>query len=221
MVNSKTYFDQCLKTTQELWQVQFAKEYDGQSPHLESKELFIQRKVDEALEGLHNFNSLAAKGAAAFHARNPDILQKLKNLDTLEVDLEHPPSPQEFLALSGSDMETLSNLASEALDEKKYTDSLGMFIFLVILEPHNFEFFLGAALSCFFAGDIQEAEKYYAMALNTGPKSAKTHLYAADFYFCQGQKGKARDHLEQAICYLEPDDPLRDDADLLKIKFRS
>lgn len=193
--NSKIYYEQCLKTTRELLHDLYAKEW--QPSQLESKELFIQRKIDESLKGLDHFNSLAASGLAAFNLKN----------------LEVKPSEEEMVALS--------NMASQALQEKKYADSLSMFAVLIILETYNFEFYLGAGLSCFLAGNPQEAEGYYAMALHTGPKSAKAHLYAADYYYCIGQKGKAADLLERAMGYLEDDDPLQADADLLKIKFRS
>ena len=142
--------------------------------------------------------------------------EKLKNKELLKKELAKGKTPQEILGFKNETMAKFYRAAYQLFEHKRYIDAANAFLFLVTLNTHNHDYWLGLGMSVQLCGDYEGAIDAYEMAAVTDVESPVPYFYLAKCLFAIHDRESALQALELAIEYAEGQDQYDDLIDQVK-----
>lgn len=129
--------------------------------------------------------------------------EKLKNKDLLKKELASGKTPQEILGFKEETMAKFYRAAYQLFEHKKYIDAANAFLFLVTLNSHNHDYWLGLGMSTQMCGEYESAIDAYEMAAVTDVDSPIPYFYLAKCLFAIHDRDSALQALDLALEYAE------------------
>lgn len=129
--------------------------------------------------------------------------EKLKNKSLLKKELAAGMTPQEILGFSNKTMASFYNAAYTLFEGKHYKDAANAFLFLVTLNTHNHDYWLGLGMSTQMCGDYESAIDAYEMAAMTDVESPVPYFYLAKCLFAIHDRDSALQAVELALEYAD------------------
>jgi type III secretion system low calcium response chaperone LcrH/SycD len=126
---------------------------------------------------------------------------KLKNITRLQKDLAAGKSPQEILEIPIETMARFYKAACHLFENRHYADAANAFLFLVSLNAHNHDYWLGLGMATQMSGDFESAIDAYEMAAIYEVENPIPYFYLAKCLFAMHEKQSALQALEIAIQY--------------------
>ena len=139
--------------------------------------------------------------------------EKLKNKEFLKKELASGKTPQEILEFKEETMAKFYKAAYRLFEHKRYIDAANAFLFLVTLNTHNHDYWLGLGMSAQLCCDYEAAIDAYEMAAVTDVESPVPYFYLAKCLFAIHDRESALQALDLALEYAEGKDGY---ADLIK-----
>lgn len=139
--------------------------------------------------------------------------EKLKNKELLKKELASGKTPQEILGFKEETMAKFYRAAYRLFEHKRYIDSANAFLFLVTLNTHNHDYWLGLGMSAQLCCDYESAIDAYEMAAVTDVDSPVPYFYLAKCLFAIHDRESALQALDLAMEYAEGQNQY---ADLIK-----
>lgn len=130
-----------------------------------------------------------------------DVRKKLKNKRYLQRELASGRSAQEILEFEDHSMAKFYAAACLLFDHGKYEDAANAFLFLITLNPQNFDYWLGLGMSAQMDEKIDEAVDAYEMAAYLQLDSPAPYFYLAKCYFAMHDRESALEAIDLAIEY--------------------
>ena len=127
--------------------------------------------------------------------------EKLKDKALLKRELAAGKSPQEILGFSDETMAKFYKAAYQLFEGKRYTDAANAFLFLVTLNTHNHDYWLGLGMSTQLSGDFESAIDAYEMAAITDVESPVPYFYLAKCLFAIHDRESALQAIDLALEY--------------------
>lgn len=124
---------------------------------------------------------------------------RLKDKEWLKKELAKGKTPQELLEFSDEVMGKFYQAAYRLFEHKRYTDAANAFLFLVTLNTHNHDYWLGLGMSTQMNGDYESAIDAYEMAAATDISSPVPYFYLAKCLFAMHDRTSALQALELAL----------------------
>lgn len=124
---------------------------------------------------------------------------RLKDKEWLKKELAKGKTPQEILEFSDEVMAKFYQAAYRLFEHKRYTDAANAFLFLVTLNTHNHDYWLGLGMSTQMNGDYESAIDAYEMAAATDISSPVPYFYLAKCLFAMHDRTSALQALELAL----------------------
>lgn len=132
--------------------------------------------------------------------------EKLKNKAFLKQELAAGKTPQEILGFSDKTMAKFYQAAYRLFEGRHYADAANAFLFLVTLNTHNHDYWLGLGMSTQLSGDYEAAIDAYEMAAVTDVESPVPYFYLAKCLFAIHDRESALQAIELALDYAEDQD---------------
>lgn len=129
--------------------------------------------------------------------------EKLKNKELLKKELAKGKTPQEILGFKEETMAKFYRAAYRLFEHKRYADAANAFLFLVTLNTHNHDYWLGLGMSAQLSGDYEGAIDAYEMAAVTDVESPVPYFYLAKCLFAIHDRESALQALDLAIEYAD------------------
>lgn len=129
--------------------------------------------------------------------------EKLKNKELLKKELASGKTPQEILGFKEETMAKFYRAAYRLFEHKRYPDAANAFLFLVTLNTHNHDYWLGLGMSAQLCGDYESAIDAYEMAAVTDIESPVPYFYLAKCLFAIHDRETALQALDLALEYSE------------------
>lgn len=139
--------------------------------------------------------------------------EKLKNKELLKKELASGKTPQEILGFKHETMAKFYRAAYKLFEHKRYSDAANAFLFLVTLNTHNHDYWLGLGMATQMCSDYESAIDAYEMAAVTDIESPIPYFYLAKCLFAIHDRESALQALDLSIEYAEGQDQY---LDLLK-----
>lgn len=136
---------------------------------------------------------------------SPEAKAKLKNKALIKKELAKGKSAQEILGFSDKVMLKFYNAASTLLDHNRYKDAGKAFLFLVTLNPHRHEYWMGLGISAQLDKDYEAAIDSYEMAAYCEVHNPTPYFYLAKCLFAIHDRNAALEAFNLAIEYAEED----------------
>lgn len=127
--------------------------------------------------------------------------EKLKNKELLKKELAAGKTPQEILGFSDKTMAKFYKAAYKLFEGRHYVDAANAFLFLVTLNTHNHDYWLGLGMSTQLSGDYEGAIDAYEMAAMTDVESPVPYFYLAKCLFAIHDRDSALQAIELALEY--------------------
>lgn len=127
--------------------------------------------------------------------------EKLKNKELLKRELASGKTPQEILGFKEETMAKFYRAAYRLFEHKKYVDAANAFLFLVTLNTHNHDYWLGLGMSTQLCGEYEAAIDAYEMAAVTDVDSPVPYFYLAKCLFAIHDRESALQALDLALEY--------------------
>ncbi len=131
------------------------------------------------------------------------IKKKLKNKNKLLKELAAGKTAQEILEFPDETMSKFYRAAHYLFEHEKYVDAGNAFLFLVTLNPHNHDFWLGLGMSTQKTGDFEGAIDAYEMAAYYDVNNPTPYFYLAKCFFAVHETDNALHALDLAIEYAD------------------
>jgi type III secretion system low calcium response chaperone LcrH/SycD len=138
------------------------------------------------------------------------VKKKLKNKSKLLKDLASGKTAQEILEFTEATMAKFYRAAHYLFEHQKYTDAGNAFLFLVTLNPHNHDYWLGLGMSTQKTGDYEGAIDAYEMAAYYDINNPVPYFYLAKCFFAVHEHENSLHALDLAIEYAEESDQYED-----------
>jgi len=129
--------------------------------------------------------------------------ERLKDKEFLKKELAKGRTPQEILGFKDETMAKFYQAAYRLFEHKKYLDAANAFLFLVTLNSHNHDYWLGLGMSTQLNGDYENAIDAYEMAAVTDVESPVPYFYLAKCLFAIHDRESALQALDLAIGYAQ------------------
>jgi type III secretion system low calcium response chaperone LcrH/SycD len=139
--------------------------------------------------------------------------KRLKDKDYLKKQLAKGKTAQQILGVSTESMQEFYEAAYHLFNKGRFEDAGNAFLFLVTLDPHNFEYWLGLGASAQMMDHIDEAIDAYEMAAYYRIESPLPYFYLARCFYLKRDYISALEALHLAIEY---SDDFEEFADLKK-----
>jgi len=127
--------------------------------------------------------------------------EKLKDKELLKRELARGKTPQEILGFKDETMAKFYQAAYRLFEHKKYVDAANAFLFLVTLNTHNHDYWLGLGMSTQLCGEYEAAIDAYEMAAVTDVDSPVPYFYLAKCLFAIHDRESALQALDLALEY--------------------
>ncbi|MEX1013052.1 MAG: SycD/LcrH family type III secretion system chaperone [Waddliaceae bacterium] len=102
-------------------------------------------------------------GLKEFHL-SKEAAKKLKNRAALKKEISSGKTAQEILGFTDSAMDAFYRAAETLLNGRRYDDALNAFLFLITMNPHHHDYWIGLGMSVQMVGDYQSALDAYEIA---------------------------------------------------------
>lgn len=112
--------------------------------------------------------------------------------ETSEIDLET------LGGLSDESIKSIEKIAQASFEEERYTECLGLFSLLCILNPNYSEYWLRLGIMAQKCNNIELASKAYAVTLLLDPNNIGARLFAAECFFRRKLREEAKAELAAA-----------------------
>ena len=129
--------------------------------------------------------------------------EKLKNKELLKKELASGKTPQEILGFKDETMAKFYQAAYRLFEHQHYIDAANAFLFLVTLNTHNHDYWLGLGMSTQLCGNYEAAIDAYEMAAVTDVESPVPYFYLAKCLFAMHDRESALQALDLALEYAE------------------
>lgn len=129
--------------------------------------------------------------------------EKLKDKELLKKEMAAGKTAQKILGFSDETMAKFYRAAYKIFEHRRYTDAANAFLFLVTLNPHNHDYWLGLGMSTQLSGDYESAIDAYEMAAITDIESPVPYFYLAKCLFAIHDRESALQALELALEYAD------------------
>lgn len=129
--------------------------------------------------------------------------KKLKDKELLKKELANGKTPQEILGFKEETMAKFYRAAYKLFEHRHYIDAANAFLFLVTLNTHKHDYWLGLGMSTQLCGDYESAIDAYEMAAITDVESPIPYLYLAKCLFAIHDRESALQALDLALEYAE------------------
>ncbi|MEI8364999.1 MAG: SycD/LcrH family type III secretion system chaperone [Parachlamydiaceae bacterium] len=136
--------------------------------------------------------------------------EKLKNKPLLKKELAAGKTPQEILGFPDETMAKFYHAANTLFEGRHYTDAANAFLFLVTLNTHNHDYWLGLGMATQMCGDFEAAIDAYEMAAMTDVESPVPYFYLAKCLFAIHDRDSALQAIELALEYAEDKEEYND-----------
>lgn len=136
--------------------------------------------------------------------------EKLKDKELLKRELARGKTPQEILGFKEETMAKFYRAAYRLFEHKKYIDAANAFLFLVTLNTHNHDYWLGLGMSTQLCGEYEAAIDAYEMAAVTDVDSPVPYFYLAKCLFAIHDRESALQALDLALEYAEDKEQYHD-----------
>lgn len=130
-----------------------------------------------------------------------EIKEKLKDKNNVLQQLEMGTSVQEMLGFSEDAMEKFYTVASSFIENKHYADGANAFLFLVVLNPNHYDYWLGLGLATQHCGEYEGAINAYEMAAICNIENPLPYFYLAKCLFAMHDRMSALQAIDMAIEY--------------------
>lgn len=141
---------------------------------------------------------------------SPKAKEKLKNHKLLKEELVAGKTPQEILGFSETTMAKFYKAAYRLFEGRHYTDAANAFLFLVTMNTHNHDYWLGLGMSTQLCGDFEAAIDAYEMAAMTDVESPVPYFYLAKCLFAIHDRESALQAIELALEYAGEQEQYKD-----------
>lgn len=129
------------------------------------------------------------------------VQEKLKDKEWLKKQLASGKTAQEILGFSDEAMGKFYQAAYKIFEHQRYQDAANAFLFLVTLNPHNHDYWLGLGMATQMTGDYEAAIDAYEMAAITDAESPVPYFYLAKCLFAMHDRDSALQALDMALEY--------------------
>lgn len=136
--------------------------------------------------------------------------QKLENEEKLLEELAAGKSAQEILEFSDEAMAKFYGAAYQLFKYRKFADAANAFLFLVTLNPYNFDYWLGLGMSTQMCNEFDVAIDAYEMAAICNVDSPVPYFYLAKCFFAIHDRENALTSLDLALEYSEENEEYAD-----------
>jgi type III secretion system low calcium response chaperone LcrH/SycD len=130
---------------------------------------------------------------------SPKIKEKLKNLDLIKKEIVDGKTFQEIIEFSESTMAKFYQSAYKLFQNKKYNDAANAFLFLVTLNPHRHDYWLGLGMASQMCHDYEAAIDAYEMAAICEINNPVPYFYLAKCLFAIHEHESSLQALDLAI----------------------
>lgn len=141
---------------------------------------------------------------------SPAAKAKLKNKELIKKELAEGKTAQEILGFSDKVMLKFYNAASTLLEHNRYKDAGKAFLFLVTLNPHHHEYWMGMGIAAQLDKDYEAAIDAYEMAAYCEVHNPTPYFYLAKCLFAIHDRNAALEAFNLAIEYAEEDNRFAD-----------
>lgn len=129
--------------------------------------------------------------------------EKLKDKALLKKEMAEGKSPQQILGFSDETMAKFYRAAYHLFENRRYREAADAFLFLVTLNSHNHDYWLGLGMSTQLYGDFEAAIDAYEMAAITDVESPVPYFYLAKCLFAIHDRESALQALDLALEYAD------------------
>lgn len=131
------------------------------------------------------------------------VKKKLKNKDKLLKDLASGKTAQEILEFPEQTMAKFYKAAHYLFEHQKFADAANAFLFLVTLNPHNHDYWLGLGMATQRTEDYEGAIDAYEMAAYYDVNNPVPYFYLAKCFFAVHEHENSLHALDLAIEYAD------------------
>jgi len=131
------------------------------------------------------------------------VKEKLKNKALLKKELAAGKTAQQIMGFTDETMAKFYRAAYHLFENRRYADATNAFLFLVTLNPHNHDYWLGLGMATQLYGDFEAAIDAYEMAAITDMESPVPYFYLAKCLFAIHDRESALQALELALEYAD------------------
>lgn len=125
--------------------------------------------------------------------------QKLRDLKKFKQELAEGKTAQEAIGFSNETMAKFYKAAYNLFEKKLYVDAANAFLFLVTLNPNNYEYWLGLGMNTQMCHEYESAIDAYEMAAICDIESPVPYFYLAKCLFAIHDRESALQALDLAI----------------------
>jgi type III secretion system low calcium response chaperone LcrH/SycD len=129
------------------------------------------------------------------------VREKLKNTSYLKKELSEGKTAQEILEISNEAMAKFYGASYHLFEHQQYTEASNAFLFLVTLNPHNSDYWLGLGMATQLCGNYESAIDSYEMAAVYEMENPVPYFYLAKCLFAIHDRDSALQALELALEY--------------------
>ena len=129
------------------------------------------------------------------------IKEKLKHKDILNKEFSEGKMIHEIMGFSYGTMEKFCKVAFHLLEEKRYEEASNAFLFLVSLNHHCDEYWIGLGISTQLCNHYEEAIDAYEMAAICRLENPTPYFYIAKCLFAIHDRQNALQAIDLAIEY--------------------
>lgn len=131
------------------------------------------------------------------------VKKKLKDKNKLLKELALGKTAQEILEFPEEAMAKFYRAAHYLFEREKYADAANAFLFLVTLNPHNHDYWLGLGMATQKTGDFEGAIDSYEMAAYYDVNNPVPYFYLAKCFFAIHEHDNSLHALDLAIEYAD------------------
>lgn len=136
-------------------------------------------------------------------ALTPAVRAKLKNKELLLEQLRAGDSAQQILEISDATMEELYKTAYQLSEHKRYAAAAKAFLFLVTLNPYEFNYWLSLGIASQMCGEYEAAIDAYEIAAIYQLENPMPYFYMAKCLFSIHDRESALEAFNLAIEYAD------------------
>lgn len=132
---------------------------------------------------------------------SPAVKAKLKDKKLLLEELHAGKTAQQILELSNETMDKLYQAAYTLNEHKRYADAANAFLFLITLNPYDFNYWISLGIASQMCGQYEAAIDAYEIAAIYQIENPTPYFYMAKCLFSIHDRESALEAFNMAIEY--------------------